>query len=55
MDFQTQKWVGEIMVAMVEGNPKTIIEPTPGEGQLVEVIALRYPDTKIIKFLPEFL
>ena len=49
MDFQTPKWVCEIMVNQIEGNPKRILEPTPGEGNLIEVITRRYPKAKVVR------
>jgi len=52
MDFQTPRWVGELMISRVEGDPRTILEPTPGEGKLIEVITYRYPEAKIENFCP---
>lgn len=44
MDFQTPQWVCDIMIDEVYGNPKTILEPTPGEGNLVRSLKSRYPE-----------
>lgn len=41
VDFQTPEWVCEIMVDLVPGNPETILEPTPGAGNLVTAIGKR--------------
>jgi len=49
MDFQTPKWVCELMVDEVEGDPKKVLEPTPGEGNLVDAITQRYPKAQVIK------
>jgi len=38
MDFQTQKWVCDLMVKMIPKNVITILEPTPGEGNLVKAL-----------------
>lgn len=36
MDFQTPTYICNYMVSLIEGNPITILEPTPGEGNLVK-------------------
>jgi len=38
MDFQTPPWVCELMVGMIPNNCFSILEPTPGEGNLVFAI-----------------
>ena len=47
IDFQTPIWVCEIMVGLVKGYPKTILEPTPGAGNLVNVIKTKFPNSTI--------
>lgn len=39
IDFQTQSWVCEIMVNMIPRGVKTILEPTPGAGNLVNAMS----------------
>lgn len=51
MDFQTPDWVGDIMVKLISGTPNTILEPTAGEGKLVQAIYRRYP--KSIIYAPQ--
>ncbi len=41
-DFQTPEWVSEIMVDLIPGQPETILEPTPGAGNLVKAIGKRF-------------
>lgn len=43
MDFQTPKWVCDIMLNELSGNPVSILEPTPGMGNLVNAINIKYP------------
>jgi len=38
MDFQTPISVCEYMVSLIDTKPLTILEPTPGEGNLVSVL-----------------
>ena len=47
MDFQTPDWVCKIMVDMVDFEPFSILEPTPGEGNLVKAIQERFPSTRL--------
>ncbi len=42
LDFQTPEWVCEIMVDLIQGQPETILEPTPGAGNLVKAIGKRF-------------
>jgi hypothetical protein len=51
VDFQTPDWVCNIMVDLVNGTPETILEPTPGAGNLVRSIKKRFPDSTI--YAPE--
>jgi len=48
VEFQTPAWVGDIMVSLIEGNPTTFLEPTPGEGNLIAAIKRRYPHAEIL-------
>ncbi|MBD3404498.1 MAG: hypothetical protein GF411_00005 [Candidatus Lokiarchaeota archaeon] len=47
-DFQTPDWVCDIMVGMIDDYPDSIIEPTPGEGNLVRALYNRFPKSNII-------
>ena len=48
MDFQTPDWVCGLMLDMVRvKNPNSILEPTPGDGNLVRALEDRYPDSEI--------
>lgn len=50
MQFQTPEWVCEIMVKMISDStlfPNTILEPTPGDGNLVKAINKKYPSSII--------
>ncbi|MFH0903855.1 MAG: hypothetical protein V1854_01530 [Methanobacteriota archaeon] len=44
-NFQTPEWVCEIMVDLIPGQPETILEPTPGTGNLVNAIGKRLSST----------
>ena len=49
-DFQTPGWVCKIMTKMISEvieSPKTILEPTPGTGNLITAIYQRYPKSLI--------
>jgi len=37
-NFQTEKWVCDIMVGLLPDDVTTILEPTPGEGNLVRAL-----------------
>jgi len=39
MDFQTPIEVCRYMVSLIDTKPSTILEPTPGEGNLVKVLS----------------
>ena len=43
MEFQTPDWVCNIMVSMIDNDPRFILEPTPGIGNLVRAIKRKYP------------
>ena len=47
-DFQTPEWVCDFMVSIIYGYPNTILEPTPGKGNLIKSIKNQYPNTAII-------
>jgi len=47
-DFQTPEWVCRLMVSLIDHYPKTVLEPTPGDGNLVKAILNKYPKAKII-------
>lgn len=48
IDFQTPAWVCEFMATSVYGYPNLILEPTPGNGNLVDAIRKNHPSTKIL-------
>lgn len=41
MDFQTPLWLCEYMASMVPANCRTVLEPTPGSGNLVNALLAR--------------
>ena len=47
MDFQTPIWACEYMANMVTIEPESIIEPTPGEGNLLMTIKNKFPHASI--------
>ena len=51
MDFQTKKWVCDFMVSLLPINCSTVLEPTPGEGNLVEALIPFYKVTAPSNFL----
>lgn len=50
-DFQTPDWICEIMADLIPSNVKSILEPTPGKGNLVAAIKKRFPNS--IVYSPE--
>lgn len=44
-DFQTPDWVCRLMVRRIPIGAKTILEPTPGDGNLVRAIQSQFPDS----------
>lgn len=50
-DFQTPEWVCKIMASLIPECPTTILEPTPGAGNLVKAIDKRFPNSII--YTPE--
>ena len=51
IDFQTPEWVCNLMAGLIPGHPETILEPTPGAGNLAKAIDRRYPSSII--YTPE--
>jgi len=47
-DFQTPIWVIEKMCAMVDFAPKAILEPTPGEGNMVRALKSNFPNSEVV-------
>lgn len=47
IDFQTPEWVCKLMIDLIEHEPVFILEPTPGAGNLVKALDLRFPDSII--------
>ena len=37
-DFQTPTWICKIMVDMIPGGVRTVLEPTPGDGNIVKAL-----------------
>ena len=46
-DFQTPDWVCDFMVSLVGFYPDTILEPTPGKGNIVKAIVQGFPGATI--------
>lgn len=46
-DFQTPDWVCRLMVLRIPLSAKSILEPTPGEGNLVRAIQQQFPDAVV--------
>lgn len=42
-NFQTPRWVCKIMCDLIDSHLETILEPTPGKGNLVSFLKKRYP------------
>jgi len=54
-DFQTPEWVCDIMVSLIDGDPKAILEPTPGQGNMVKSIRKRFHKPHICSPACDFL
>ena len=54
-DFQTPEWVCDFMVTSIHGYPNTILEPTPGNGNLMRAINKHHPNTQILTPKNDFL
>jgi len=50
-DFQTPDWVCELMVSLIDTDAKRILEPTPGEGNLTQVLHENFSRAEI--FCPD--
>ncbi|MCK5608057.1 hypothetical protein KAR91_39620, partial [Candidatus Pacearchaeota archaeon] len=66
MNFQTPDWVCNIMASTMDDVPEwgewyldggtyTILEPTPGEGNLVNILKRKFPHATIITPEADFL
>lgn len=51
-DFQTPAWVCALMVRRIPLSANTILEPTPGEGNLVKAIKVEFPNATVYEGLP---
>jgi len=50
MDFQTPEIICEYMISLLgDGVYKNILEPTPGEGNLVRAIKKKFPESEVIE------
>lgn len=47
-DFQTPAWVCDYMASLIYGDNGTILEPTPGNGNLIKAIRKQHPTANII-------
>lgn len=47
-DFQTPEWVCDYMTSLVYRTQGTILEPTPGKGNLTKSIKKHHPNASII-------
>ncbi len=54
-EFQTPIWVCKIMINEIDYYPSTILEPTPGKGNITRVIQKRFPKTSILSPKRDFL
>jgi len=48
IDFQTPEWVCDFMVTSIHGYPDKILEPTPGNGNLICSIKKHHPNAQIL-------
>lgn len=48
MNFQTPPIICDLMVSRINGYPKTILEPTSGNGNIVNAITKRFSRSEII-------
>lgn len=51
-DFQTPAWVCCLVVRRIPLSAKTILEPTPGEGNLVKAIKAQFPKATVYEGMP---
>ncbi len=54
-EFQTPKWVCDFMVSLVGYYPDTILEPTPGKGNLINAIVREFPGATLLATCPDFM
>lgn len=54
-NFQTPLWVCEIMVALVDGTPRLVLEPTPGDGNLHMALKSGLPSSDVVKGTGDFM
>jgi methylase of polypeptide subunit release factors len=48
--FQTPDYVAEYMVDLIKEEPKLVLEPSIGEGNLVKALWEKYPNTQVIAY-----
>lgn len=48
--FQTPEYVAEYMVSLIDFEPKLVLEPSMGLGNLVTALWKRFPDCKVIAY-----
>lgn len=51
-DFQTPEWVCRLMVRRIPLSAKTILEPTPGAGNLIRAIKAQFLEATIYEGMP---
>ena len=54
-DFQTPEWVCNFMVSLVGCYPDTILEPTPGNGNIITAIVKEFPGATILHGHDDFM
>lgn len=54
-DFQTPDWVCNFMVSLVGYYPDTILEPTPGKGNIIKAIVTEFPGATILHGHDDFM
>jgi len=50
-NFQTPDWVCDMMASLIDPNVERILEPTPGQGNLIQAITRKFPRAEI--FCPD--
>lgn len=48
--FQTPSYVADYMVSLIDKEPKLVLEPSIGEGNLVKALWNKFPNTKVIAY-----
>lgn len=46
-NFQTPSWLCDMMTELISGYPETILEPTPGDGNLVQSLKTKFPRSTV--------